>query len=110
MLTQITPKFKFQDLNLFILDISGATVIKKTMIFVDSIFEGIQMAKYLKFLLFAKLSEKIYQIIQILYSLLETYTKTTFLEDFLNRDMQILICINVPGMGIDISDIKHVVP
>lgn len=107
--TQITPRSKFWDLNFLIPDIGGASAIEKTMIFVDSIFEDIDMAKYLRSLLPAKLQGKARRIIRTLYSVLETDTKTTSLEDFLNGDTRILMCTNAAGMGVDIPDIKRVV-
>lgn len=52
---QINFMSKFWNLSFFIPDIGSTNAIKKTMIFVDNIFKDINMAKYLKFLLFIKL-------------------------------------------------------
>lgn len=109
MIAQITPKFKFQNLNFFISDISNANAIEKIMIFVNNIFKSIDIAKYLKSLFSAKLQEKTYQIIQTLYFVLETDTKITLLKNFFNGVMQILVCTNAAGMGIDILDIKYII-
>lgn len=84
---QIIPKSKFWGLNFFISDINGVNAIKKTRIFINNIFEDIEIAKYLRFLLFAKLEEKSHQIIQILYSMFETNIKTILLKNFLNKDI-----------------------
>lgn len=91
------------------MSINGTSIIKKILIFVNNIFKGINIAKYLKSLFFAKLYRKIYQIIQTLYFILEMDTKTILLKNFPNRDMQIMICINITGIDINIPDIKYIV-
>ena len=105
----ITPKSKFRDLDFLIPDVGGASAIEKTMIFVDSISEGIEMAKYLRTLLPEKLQCKAHRIIRSFSSVLETSTKSTWLDDFLNGDTRIIICTDAAGMGIDIPDIRRVI-
>lgn len=87
----ITLKFKFRDLNFLVLEINGVSVIKKTIIFVDSITKGIEMANYLRSLLPTKLQDKIHQLIHSFPSIPEIIIKTGWLDNFLNGDTQILI-------------------
>lgn len=79
------------------------------MIFVDSIEKGIALEKYLQSLLPNNLKDKGEKIIVSFSSILETKTKTDCLEDFLNGNTKILICIDAVGIRVDIPDIRRVI-
>lgn len=67
------------------------------------------MAEYLKTLLLAKLQNKTHCIICSYYFILETNTKTTWLDNFLNKNTYILICTNMAGIGVNILNVKRVI-
>lgn len=76
---------------------------------VNSIFENINITKYLRSLLSPKLQKKVYQNIQTLYSVLKIDIKTTLLENSFNENTKILVYTNVAGMRVDISNTKCVI-
>lgn len=85
------------------------SAVQKTIIFVDTISEGIAMAKYLRRQLPPALQSKAKQIVRTFYADLDPDEKIKILENFMNGDIRILICTDAVGMGINIPDIKRVI-
>ena len=100
----------FEDLNFLVPPkIGGIGNIEKTVIFVNSIEKSIALGKYLRSFLPNNLKDRGKKIIVSFSSILEAKTKTDCLEDFLNGNTRILICIDAAEMGVDILDIKRVI-
>ena len=95
----------------FLLPVTTFTqsIVQKTMIFVDTVGEGIAMAKYLQRQLPPALQSKAKQIVRTFYADLDPHEKIKILEDFMNGDIRILICTNAAAMGVNIPDIKRVI-
>lgn len=79
------------------------------MIFVDTIGEIIAMVKSLWRKLLPALQSKVKQIVRTFYIDLDPDKKIKILEDFINEDIRILICIDTIEMGVNISNSKHVI-
>ncbi len=100
----------FEDLNFLITPkISGIGNIKKTMIFIDSVEKSRALAIYLQTLLLHKLKNRGEDIIKSFPSILETTTKTDWLEKFLTGNTRIIIYTDAARIGVNIPDIKRVI-
>lgn len=99
----------YEELDFLLPKKSGLSRIPKTMVFVDSLDEGIALAKYLRSRLPGELRSRGKKIVRSFLSDLEPQTKTDWLQDLLTGDTRILICTEAAGMGVNISDIKRVV-
>lgn len=96
----------FEDLKFIILSkIDSISKSKKTIIFVDSIKIGRNLAIYIQSFLLNNLKDKGDNIIGSFLFILEVKTKTNWLENFLNCYTRITICTNIEGINIDIPDI-----
>ena len=67
------------------------------------------MAIYLQIFLPDKLKNRGKDIIKSFLLILEVTTKTNWLKKFLIGNTRIIICTDVAGMEVDISDIKRVI-
>ena len=85
------------------------SAVQKTMIFVDTMSEGIAIAKYLRRQFPPVLQSKAKQIVRTFYADLESNKKIKILEDFINEDIRILIYINAIEMSVNIPNIKRVI-
>ena len=102
IITSITDS-RFEDLDFLVLSkISGINNIEITIIFIDSIEKDIAFGKYFQIFLLDNLKDRGKKIISSFSSTLKTITKTNWLEDFLNGDIRIIICIDVIEMKVDI--------
>ena len=79
------------------------------MIFVESIEKDTVLAIYLQTFLPDKLKNRGKDIIKSFSLILETTTKTDWLEKFLTNNTRIRICTDAAGIGVDILDIKRVI-
>lgn len=105
MVTNITNP-EFHDLRFLVLE---ASLIPKTILFVDIIDNAIAIAAYLHNLLPLEDHNQGEVLIRAYYSNLETKTQTNFIKDFQNRDTRILIYTNAVGMSVNIFNIICVV-
>lgn len=95
----------FEELNFLIPQIGGAGAIPKTMLFMDSIEEGMDMAMHLRKLLPEHLRNKGEEIIRVFSSTLRGTTRDDFLRDLELGNTRIWICTDAAGMGINLRDI-----
>ena len=107
--TSITNS-SLKDLNFLIPSkISGIGNIEKMMIFVDSIEKDIVLGIYLQTLLPKILKDRGNDIIKSFSSILKAKIITDWLEDFLNGNTRIIICMDAVEIGVNIPDIKRVI-
>lgn len=100
----------FEDLNFLILPkIDGIGNIKKTMIFINSDEKSRILAIYLQTFLPHKLKDRDKDIIKSFLLIVEAKIKTDWLKKFLTSNTEIIICIDVTKMEVDILDIRHII-
>ena len=73
----------YKELDVFVLSISSLSAIPKTIIFVESINEGMALIEYLRTKLLDDLKDKAEQVIQCFHSNLLDKSRKLFTEDFL---------------------------
>lgn len=100
----------FKNLNFLIPPkISDIGNLEKILIFVNSIEKNIALRIYLQTLLPNNLKERKDNIIKSFLLLLQVKIKTDWLKNFLNSNINIIICIDAAKMGVYILNIKHVI-
>ena len=83
--------------------------IPKTMIFVDKIDKGIQIAKHLQLLFLWHMSHRKKDIIYLFYSNLLASIREDYMDDFKNRNSRILVCTEAAKMGMNIWDMARAI-
>lgn len=104
-LVQEIKKPGYSELDILIPPHISALSIPKTMIFVDKIDEGINMAAYLRSLLDEPTQSRQSKLIQSFSSNNEASTRGRIMDDFANGDTRVLVCTDAAGMGVDIRDV-----
>ena len=107
-ITYVVAKMKkpgYKELDVFVPSIGGLSAISKTMIFVDSINEGIALTKYLRTKLSDNLKDNAEEVIRCFHSNLSDTSKKLFTKDFLWRNIRILVCIKAAGLDINIPNV-----
>ena len=99
----------YEELDVFVLSIGRLSAIPKTMIFVDSINEGMALTKYLRTKLSDDLKDKAEQMIRCFHSNLLDKSRKLFAEDFLWGNTHIWVCSEAAGLGINISNVLRMV-
>ena len=105
MVQEIT-KPGFSELDILLPQGGGVADVPKTMIFVDSINEGIRITTYLRSMLDESLRGSGDVIIRPFASNLRANTRAIFMDDFRLGNTRILVCTDAAGMGVDVRDIK----
>lgn len=108
MVQEITQK-GFGDLGMLVPQIGGVASILKTMLFVDSIDDGVAIASYLQSLLPASMSKKATEIVRQFSSNLEASTREIFMHDFDSGNTRILVCTDAAGMGVNLQDVVRAI-
>ena len=104
------PSSGFKNFNFLVLPkINGIVNLEKSMIFVDNVEKHRALAIYLQSLLLDKLKNRGKDIIKSFSSILETITKTDWLEKFLTDNTRIIIYMDTIGMGVNIFNIKCII-
>ena len=99
----------FGELTMLLLDDKKRADIPKTMVFVDDINAGMQIANYFQSLLRGALRLQRGEIIQPYSSNLSTGTRETFMQDFEIGDIQFLVCTDAAGMGVNIQNVTRII-
>ena len=103
-----TPK-EFNELA-FLVPTAGATsTIPKTMVFVNSLDDGMTLAYHLCNLLSAHIKNDGERIIRTFISVFEPDAKEEYLEDFHNGNTRIWIYTDAARIGVEIRNIVRVV-
>jgi superfamily II DNA helicase RecQ len=103
-------RFGFDQLNFMILNIIFLPhQIPLAMIFVDNINKNMEIIIHLQNRLPARLRPRKSELIRIYNADLDGLTRKTYLDDFRNGDMRILVGMDAMGMGIDIRQIESIV-
>ena len=105
MVQKIT-KPGFGELDALLFQEKGIADMPKTMIFVDSINEGVGITMYLCSMLHGPMRESKDIIVRLLASNLRASTRVMFMDNFRLGNTRILVCTNAAGMGVDVRDVK----
>ena len=106
MVQEIT-KPGFGELDMLLSEGGGVADVPKTMVFVDSINEGIRITTYLRSILDESMRELKNDIIRPFASNLRASTRTMFMDNFRLGNTRILVCTDAAGMGVDVRDVKR---
>lgn len=79
------------------------------IIFIDNVEKSRTLLIYLQILLPDKLKNRGKDTIKSFLSILETISKTDWLEKLLTYDIKLIIYIDAIGIGVDIPDIQHII-
>ena len=101
MVQEIT-KPRFGKLDALLFQKRGIADMPKTMIFVDSINEGVGITTYLCSMLHRPMREFKDIIVQLFASNLRASTRVMFMDNFRLGNTCILVCTNAAGMGVDV--------
>lgn len=101
-------KSGYKELDVFVSSIGGLSAIPKTMIFVDSINEGMALTEYLRTKLSDNLKDKADQVIRCFHSNLSKESRKLFAEDFLWGNIRIWVCTKAAGLGINIPNVLRI--
>lgn len=98
-------KQDFEKLDFFVTPTTPASIIPKTIIFVNNINTAGKLVIYLQSRLSARLCKKANMLIQIFLTNLTVKIRTQFLEDFCNSDTCIWLCIKCAGIDLNLCNI-----
>ncbi len=108
-ITQIvTPIIKqgFVDLDYLVPKVG---IISKTKVFMKKIEDIMALATHLQRLLLPEDCDQGDDLIMTFYSTIEAIIQVDIIEKFWDKKIRILICIDVVEMGVNISNITHVI-
>ncbi len=84
-------------------------IIPKTMVFMEKIEDVIALAAHLRRLLRSEDCDCGDNLIMTFHSNMEATIRVDIMEDFRNREIRILICMDAAGIGVNIPNITHVI-
>lgn len=84
-------------------------IIQKTMIFIEKIEYIMVLAAHLQKLLLRENCDREEDLIMMFYSNIESTIRVDIMENFWNREIKILICKDVVGIGVNISNITYMI-